>query len=406
MQLLKNILVITFAGALTAAQSLLLPSRTASSPNESSASATTWKWRALKLGAVFAVLGVVGMLVVVSGIIPIKASSGHWRITAWFLNFTKQRSVATYAARLPVPALGTPRLVLQGAGHYESGCAPCHGSPARPAPKILQRMTPHPPDLLTIVPQYDAAELFYIVKHGIKFTGMPAWPTLARDDEVWAMVAFLQQLPKLNAESYQRLAQGAGNQDATSLDVWQTPENVPRVVRESCARCHGWNGQGNPQGAFPNLAGQQPEYLYASLQAYAHGTRHSGTMGPLVTGLSAEALRALANYYARLPRATPAVQDVTNTASAVARGAVIAQNGLPAQQVPACVACHGPGAAARNPIYPRLAGQYADYLELQLKLFQQQQRGGTAYAHLMRLPSAGLKAEQMRDVALYYSFLP
>lgn len=405
MQLLKNILVITFAGAVTVAQSLLLPktARRESQPSERPANAAKWKWRALKLGAVFAVLGVVGLLVMVSGIIPIKASSGHWPITAWFLNFAKQRSVATQSSSLSAPALDKPRLVLQGAAHYEIGCAACHGSPAQRVPKIAGRLTPPPPDLTAKVPQYDATELFYIVKHGLKFTGMPAWPTPERDDEVWAMVAFLQQLPKLDAASYHRLVHGAGNQDGRAFAALLPPENVPRAVNESCVRCHGLDGQGREYGAFPNLAGQQAEYLYASLQAYAQEKRHSGTMESTVSGLSAEAMRELANYYARLPRPAP---TSNSDAAGIARGALIAQNGIPTQQVPACIACHGPGAEPRNPVYPKLAGQAADYLELQLQLFKRQQRGGTAYAHLMRLPSAGLSAEQMRDVALYYASLP
>ena len=68
--------------------------------------------------------------------------------------------------------------------------------------------------------------------------------------------------------------------------------------------------------------------------------------------------------------------------------------------------CHGPGAVARNPRYPRLAGQYADQLALQLELFQQGVRGGTAYAHLMAPVARGLTRSQMRDVAAYYASLP
>jgi cytochrome c553 len=67
--------------------------------------------------------------------------------------------------------------------------------------------------------------------------------------------------------------------------------------------------------------------------------------------------------------------------------------------------CHGPGPHRRNSAYPNLAGQYADYLVLQLELFKQDGRGGSAYAHIMRHVATRLGTEQMRDVAAYYASL-
>jgi mono/diheme cytochrome c family protein len=55
-------------------------------------------------------------------------------------------------------------------------------------------MLPQPPDLADVVGEWNNAQLFRIVKHGVRFTGMPAWPMQDRDDEVWAMVAFLREL--------------------------------------------------------------------------------------------------------------------------------------------------------------------------------------------------------------------
>jgi hypothetical protein len=65
-------------------------------------------------------------------------------------------------------------------------------------------MTPHLPYLPPVIPARQPDELFYIVKHGIKFTGMPAWPAQQRDDERWAMVAFLRRLPDLAHASTRR----------------------------------------------------------------------------------------------------------------------------------------------------------------------------------------------------------
>jgi cytochrome c553 len=353
------------------------------------------------------VLALGGGLVAVSGIIPIKASSGHWAITAWLLDFAKTRSVSTHTLTLKTPALDEPELALKGAGHYETGCLPCHGGPGRRHPRIAQAMTPPPPYLPPRIAKWEPDELFYIVKHGIKFTGMPAWPALQRDDEVWAMVAFLRRLPNLDAESYRRLIQGEAPPDGsvTPMGALTGQPERPRAVTASCGRCHGVDGRGRGVGAFPKLAGQRPAYLLASLQAFARGERHSGIMQPIAAGLSQEEMRELAGYYGSLQELSPS-RLPQDTAPAIERGKAIADRGIPSQRVPSCADCHGPGATRRNPVYPELAGQYADYLVLQLEIFKKNVRGGTDYAHLMRRLAAGLTPEQMRDVALYYASLP
>jgi cytochrome c553/cytochrome c5 len=354
-----------------------------------------------------AALGVLGFLGAASGVIPIKASSGHWAITGWFLDFSKRRSVATHTTRLKTPPLDDARLVLKGAGHYEVGCAACHGSPKLQTPRIAQAMTPPPPYLPPRINRWEPEELFYIVKHGIKFTGMPAWPAQQRDDEVWAVVAFLRALPELDEGEYRRLVGGeaGASGEAEPLGGLLAPDKIPRAVTESCARCHGADGLGRGEGAYPKLAGQRPDYLLASLQAFARGERHSGIMGPVTSGLSPDVMRELAGYYAGLP-ASPPSPSPEEVATVITLGEAIAQRGIPDRRVPSCVACHGQTATPRNPFYPELSGQYADYLILQLELFKSGNRGGTAYAHLMRPVAAHLTPEQMRAVATYYASLP
>jgi cytochrome c553 len=291
-------------------------------------------------------------------------------------------------------------------------------------------MTPHPPNLAREVPKWSAHQLFYIVKHGVKFTGMPAWPAQQRDDEVWAVVAFLLILPGLTADDYQRLVRGENLPVGADAPDLQLPGSgqAPLIVRQSCAPCHGADGRGRGLGAYPKLAGQKPEYFLASMKAYALGRRSSGIMEPVAARLSSEAIAQLAHYYGSLQSGhkqksqTPKVknrqvdtQPLLRTvqtpesrsarSSAIARGREIALRGIPSQRVPACADCHGPSDFRRNPAYPMLAGQYADYLVSQLVLFQKQARGGTAYAHLMRPVAAGLKPEQMRNVALFYESL-
>ncbi len=414
MRIIRNALLLLAAGALAAVRSFLSPRQITNEgpPTQArgfwfwGASLKTWAFRIALLGLVFILIGFLGAA---SGIIPIKASSGHWAITRWFLDFSKRRSVKTHTIGLHTPALDDPRLVLKGAGHYELGCAPCHGSPKLQTPRVAQAMTPTPPYLPPRIYRWEAAELFYIVKHGIKLTGMPAWPAQQRDDEVWAMVAFLRTLPGLDDQRYRQLI-GEGEREAVGepepLTDLMPPDRPPRAVIQSCSRCHGANGLGPGSGAYPKLTGQRSDYLFASLQAYAHRTRHSGIMEPIMAGLTTEGMRELADYYANLSTSASPQYFAGDKASLLAQGESIARQGLPKQRVPACDSCHGQTGGPRNAVYPRLGGQYADYLLLQLELFHAGKRGGTPYEHIMRSVATQLTPEQMRAVASYFASLP
>lgn len=363
----------------------------------------SWRRIALYIGAFLIFAAVGGFLVVASGIVPIKASSGHWAVTQWFLNFSSERSIATHSRRIAVPSLDKPGLALKGAATYDLNCRGCHGSPSLQDPRVAAAMIPDPPYLPTVVSDWKDAELFYVVKHGIKFTGMPAWPAQQRDDEVWAMVAFLRSFPDLDAEEYGRLVSGEpdASREAVPLRDLLGPQIIPRAVTINCGRCHGDDGLGRGENAFPKLAGQSSGYISLSLEAFAGGERHSGIMEPIAAALSPEDVRELADYYSRLPRTSTLMSSEEQ--DAVRRGEAIAKQGIPAQRVPSCTDCHGPGPGPRNSSYPDHAGQYADYLVSQLELFKNNQRGGTVFAHLMAQVAANLNAQQMRDVAAYYA---
>ena len=326
----------------------------------------------------------IAALVVLGGVIPIQASSGHWRATAWVLDLIKRRSVHTYSRLIVPPPIEQPSWIARGAAHYESGCRQCHGSPLSPRPPLMMRMTPHPPELPQRMARWDTRELFQIVKHGIKFTAMPAWPAPQRADEIWAMVAFLRALPNLTPGSYGQLAFGGTT----------TSDGVSAIER--CARCHGTDGMGRG-GDFPVLAGQRPEYLHNALLAYRSGNRHSGFMRPEAAELDDQARKAVVTYFAQLPRMTMA------TAAGAGRGADLVASGQPARQVPACSECHGPAATDRNPAYPNLAGQDAEYLFEQLVLFSENRRGGSPYAPIMQAIAGRLTREQMRAAAEWYA---
>jgi cytochrome c553 len=405
MQLFRNLILLVAVGAGTVRALLQICSRPAApaeDANRSKSSAQTKRWL-IPIVAFLLLLAFGGFLLTVSGIMPIKASSRHWAVTSWFLNFAMRRSVVTHSLTTETPRLDDPGMVLKGATHYDFGCRPCHGGPELPQPAIAAQMTPHPPHLPPAIRQWRARELFYIVKHGVKFTGMPAWPAQQRDDEVWAMVAFLQRMPALTAQQYFELTRSPKPSN-TTIDNLDDPTQTPRLVVDNCSRCHTVDSDAPELNAFPILAGQRPSYLAASLLAFARGERHSGIMTPIARGLSAEDMSAMARYYSSLQ--PPRLAHRANTAAArLERGEEIATRGIASQRIPACSACHGPGSRSRNPVYPDLAGQYAEYLMLQLELFKAKKRGGTPYAHIMNMIAGRLTTEQMRSVSSYYESL-
>lgn len=363
-----------------------------------------WQGAAWLAGA----LVVAGLAIAVSGIIPIKGSAGHWPITRWFLDFSKVRSVRTQSAFIDAPPLDDPRLVLLGAGHFETACRSCHGSPGEPTPPVVRHMTPTPPELTERVKRYDAEELFYIVRHGIKFTGMPGWPDLERTDEIWAMVAFLQSFPELDAAGYRALVYGDLQIQPPPSSAMRrtTSQSVGHLADALCSRCHGSDGTGRGRGAFPKLAGQREAYLFNALEAFADGRRPSGVMEPVAAWLTQRERQELARYYASMPAMRSELASNQTAESAVDEGERLAHRGIPERKVPSCADCHGPSLTRAKPEYPILAGQYTAYLINQLELFQNGRRGGADYSHLMLHVVPGLTRSDINALAHYFASRP
>jgi cytochrome c553 len=363
------------------------------------------------LMALAVVIALGGLLFAWSGVYSVAASAGHWPMISWFLQFAMRNSVETHAMSIKPPPLDDPALVERGAGHYETGCLPCHGAPGSPSNRIPNHMLPEPPYLPAHIDSWTPEELFWIVKHGLKYTGMPAWPAQARDDEVWAVTAFLLRLPRLAPEEYAALAEGAGAQARDPAGDLPIPEQPGELFTMSdaaligaCVRCHGVDGVGRPSGAFPRLDIQAADYIYRALDEYASGARPSGIMRPVAAALDEDDMRRLARHYAE-----PAIRSSDNRrepdAGLVELGRRIATAGITDRQIAPCQACHGLQDGPQNALFPSLAGQYAPYTILQLRLWKQGKRGGSAFSEIMESIVAGMTDEEMRAVALFYQDL-
>jgi cytochrome c553 len=269
-------------------------------------------------------------------------------------------------------------MIRRGAAHYDRFCANCHASPDRPDLGDELALTPPPPKLHLRVEGWPPEILFATVKRGIANTAMPSWPSQNRDDEVWAMVAFLTALPKLEVAAYRELA---------GLDVAAPAAPLTPV---ECIRCHGADGRGFPDGAFPRLDIQTEPYLFAQLRAFRDATRESGFMQSAVSGLHDEELAALAAYFAGTSPSLPAGAPP-----------LLVAKGIPHRKIPACSACHGPPSPAR-PEFPTLTGQYQSYLLAQLRLFADGRRGGGPFVSLMHTAAQELTISDIVEAADWY----
>ena len=162
----------------------------------------------LALGALsgLAVLGAAGF--VWSGVYNIGADDPHTRPVFTLLQSLRERSIAARAAKLQVPDLSDPKRIAQGAGNYDAMCTGCHLAPGAEETELSKGLYPAPPNLSRQT--VEAAEAFWAIKHGVKASGMPAWGKSMDDAYIWNMVAFVQQLPSLDAAQYQAWVASSG----------------------------------------------------------------------------------------------------------------------------------------------------------------------------------------------------
>jgi mono/diheme cytochrome c family protein len=151
-----------------------------------------------------------GFTVLRAGWYNIGATSPHLPIVYKLLEQAMRYSVRHHAREVAVPPPGGQAQVLRGAAVYRDNCAQCHGGPGFAQSIHGMSMQPLPGPLADASKHWKPRELYWITRHGIKMSGMPAWEFHLSDDEMWAVVAFLNRLPALSAADYRALTADAG----------------------------------------------------------------------------------------------------------------------------------------------------------------------------------------------------
>jgi hypothetical protein len=144
-----------------------------------------------------------------AGLYNIAADVPHTQPVYWLLETVRGRSVAARARNIVVPNdLNDPSRISKGAGQYAEMCSGCHLAPGMKRTEISQGLYPRAPELRRKT-DFTPAEQFWIVKHGMKMTGMTAWGVTHDDGLLWDVVAFVRKLPELTPEQYETLVKNA-----------------------------------------------------------------------------------------------------------------------------------------------------------------------------------------------------
>lgn len=163
------------------------------------------------------VLAVAGAGAVYSGAFNVAADAPHAQPIERLLELARERSIAVRSRDIEVPDLDDEALIRSGAGNYQAMCIGCHLAPGLPSTELSESLYPAPPNLAELGHGGDPARAFWIIRHGIKASGMPAWGRSMGDPYIWGMVAFLERLPQLDAGEYRALvASSEGHQHGGS----------------------------------------------------------------------------------------------------------------------------------------------------------------------------------------------
>jgi mono/diheme cytochrome c family protein len=149
------------------------------------------------VGFVAIVAAIAGAVFFFGGFYSVAGTEEDPAIVNWTLVRVRQASVARHANDTPPMSLEDAAVVQEGARAYsERGCVNCHGGPGVNWQKFSEGLRPDPPDLKEIAPERQPRELFWVIKHGIKMTGMPSFGAIeVPDREIWAIAAFVKKLP-------------------------------------------------------------------------------------------------------------------------------------------------------------------------------------------------------------------
>ena len=145
-------------------------------------------------------------LMITTGIYNVAATVPHTALERAILSSVMFYSVRSHAGS-DVNQTWNEDQIRQGFEEYDAMCIHCHGAPGKEASEIGKGLRPRPPNLAETGQRWNNAQLFWIVKNGIRMSGMPAFAPTHTDGTLWNIVGFVRDLPRLSAEDYRGMQQ-------------------------------------------------------------------------------------------------------------------------------------------------------------------------------------------------------
>jgi mono/diheme cytochrome c family protein len=158
----------------------------------------------LAVAGTLCAVAVGALLFVTSGLYNIGADDHHTLLVMTLIERLRERSISVRLNEVSVPPLEQPAQIVAGADLYSTHCVGCHLAPGVMTSDLRPGLYPHPPNLV-MAPDNDPRRLFWVIKHGIKMSAMPAWGKSLSDPEIWEIVAFVQKMPALSQDAYLQL---------------------------------------------------------------------------------------------------------------------------------------------------------------------------------------------------------
>jgi mono/diheme cytochrome c family protein len=185
-----------------------------------------WAWFGLGF-AVAAAVGILGPLVVAaSGAINMAAAPGPGTVETALAEMTLGRSLSMRAPDQANPFSDDPKAIKTGLDHYRENCTICHGAPGVDPGELAEGLNPPAPKLYSDESQeMSDGKLFWIVKNGIRMTGMPAFGKSHTDEQIWKIVAFLRHLPDATGAEKASLSRAVAEPNGEAGEAGESRES-------------------------------------------------------------------------------------------------------------------------------------------------------------------------------------
>jgi mono/diheme cytochrome c family protein len=187
---------------------------------------------------VLALLGAGGMLVFLfSGVYSVAADVPHTRVFRWGVTTLQRNSIERRAPERVAPPLDDPALIQHGFRLYREQCVTCHGAPGVGRDQVGWGINPAPPLLYVRSAAWTDAQLYWIIEHGIKMAGMPAFGPSQSESDIWALVAFSRRLTDLSIDEYRSMGAAIDGRIPMEAVEWAEAADpgYARMVREGSA---------------------------------------------------------------------------------------------------------------------------------------------------------------------------